>query len=151
MGYNLSAEEPRKYVLATDNSAASQAAFALLIRKMLRKKDTLNVIMVSRIVSLSNRLDKYQEQMELNGVEGKVEYVTQHGNSVGDAISEYVRQQQADFLVMGISGYDQAKIGSVSLDCCYKSRSHVILIKDPREVEENAKKNQGKETQKSVM
>jgi len=42
--------------------------------------------------------------------------------------------QDTDFLVLGISGYSKAKLGSISEECVTYSRCTCIVVKDPREV-----------------
>ena len=49
--------------------------------------------------------------------------------TVVGSILEAARVVEADSLVLGISGYSKAKLGSVSEECSQKSRCSILVLK----------------------
>ncbi|KAK3239358.1 hypothetical protein CYMTET_50718 [Cymbomonas tetramitiformis] len=113
-------ESCRRWVLATDNSPAAQAAFALLIKRMVKKGDKVDVVYASEIVSHTTLLEGYKDEMAKAEIDGQIVFRRSHpGESLTDSLTNYCREVDADFLCIGASGYGEAKLGS-----------------DPREMEE---------------
>jgi len=136
--------EKRVWVLATDHSPAAQAAFALLLRRMVKKGDELHILYASDVVSHTTILEMYDLEMKAAQVNGKIVFLqAEAGSSVIATITGYTQTAGADFLVIGCSGFGNSKLGSVSMGALRTARCATVIIKDPRDVaverEERAK------------
>mmetsp|Transcript_54948 Transcript_54948/g.174695 ORF Transcript_54948/g.174695 Transcript_54948/m.174695 type:complete len:116 (-) Transcript_54948:701-1048(-) len=103
--------------------------------RLVEPKDTVHVVYVSAVVAYTSVLRWYGEVMEERGIQGSQEFVSvDSGTAVATGILEFCDKKDTDFLVLGISGYSKAKLGSISEECVTYSRCTCIVVKDPREV-----------------
>jgi len=131
----LAVGESSTWVMATDHSACSQTAFALLIRRMVKPGDTVKVLHIGPVKDDDAHVDLYKKELSNYQVNGEVVFVEDHGEmNVADRIVNFAEKKEADFLVMGICGHSQAKLGSVSTRVMRTARCTTIMIKDPREM-----------------
>mmetsp|Transcript_4692 Transcript_4692/g.8883 ORF Transcript_4692/g.8883 Transcript_4692/m.8883 type:complete len:329 (-) Transcript_4692:187-1173(-) len=127
-------ESSRLWVLATDHSESAQTAFALLVHSMAKGTDKVLVLHVGPTQE-EELMDTYKRELESSKIPGDVVFLeSSGGENVGDMITEFARQKEADFVVMGISGYGVSKLGSVSTHVMRHARCTTVMIKDPREV-----------------
>lgn len=142
-------EDKHVYVLATDHSEAAQSAFALVVRRLARPgKDEVHVIYASSVVGYTSKLNMYEGLLQEAGIAGSVTFQSLQGSeTVPSAIMSFAKTKEADFIVMGISGYryGSQKIGSISMQVCKDVRCTCILVKDPREVADHRRLKGSKE------
>jgi len=79
-------------------------------------------------------LEEYREALKQRGIKGRAEGIVTEGEAtVPSQILHQCSRVQADFLVLGLSGYTREKLGSVSHDVLGAARCSVLAIKDPLE------------------
>ena len=129
-------EEQRTFVFATDHSDAAQAAFAIFCHNVIQAGDICHVVYTSKVVEKTTILAAYENELSKKDVDEKSRCALvkiNEDDNVADQICQFARKCQADFLVLGVSGYNKAKLGSVSEAAVKTATCTVIVVKDPTE------------------
>ena len=126
------------FFLATDHSIAAQAAFAWLTMCLVRPgRDKLIVLYSSDIASTTTLLEPYKAVMSMRGIDGDCVFDSYAGDEKpSDRIIDFSKKYDSDFIVMGVSGFGERKLGSVSLAVLSDTRSSALVVKEPGEVAE---------------
>ena len=131
-------EDQRTFVIPVDSSDASAAAFAFVQQKLMKPRDILHVVTISRGKGTGGLgiLGKYKDKMSAMPLDeaSRTTSLDSQGENVAETIAAHCKQVQADFCVIGISGFMKEKLGSVSDTVVRQARCTVMVVKDPREV-----------------
>ena len=140
---NDTQQQQNVYVLATDGSEASRLA-AVFLSFLVADDDVIRIVHVTEHASDTvHEEELLRPYSELFGKCGDVSFEvveSMYSVTVATTIVDYAMRKQADYIVLGISGYGKQKLGSVSSKVCRESRCSTIVVKDPREVSTAAKK-----------
>lgn len=129
-------EEQRTFVFATDHSDAAQAAFAVFCYNIVKEGDICHVVYTSKVVEKTTILAAYENELAKKKVDERSRCALikiNEDDNVSDEVCQFARKTQADFLVLGVSGYNKAKLGSVSEAVVKTATCTVIVVKDPSE------------------
>ncbi|GAX72774.1 hypothetical protein CEUSTIGMA_g230.t1 [Chlamydomonas eustigma] len=129
-----------KILFCTDGSHAAALAFCTLIKCLKGPMDIVNVVIVSTGASdgVKERalMQHYHEFMVLHKVVGEtlIKNIDTSKTAVHEGILEAASDMFADVLVLGISGYGQKKLGSVSERISANASCTTLIIKDSFEI-----------------
>ena len=127
-----------RYTFASDGSHASGIAFSVLVNYLALPTDSINVVIVTAH-------ENGHEQQVASHYAAVLKEANLPGSAVVKRISpstkihqgilEFAQEQTTDILVVGVSGYGQKKLGSVSELISREALCTTLIIKDGYQVD----------------
>eukprot|EP00873_Tetraselmis_striata_P004122 jgi/Tetstr1/424386/TSEL_014945.t1 len=133
--YPIDLKRQATWLISVDGSHASMMAFCTVVLRFIRANDEVIVQYFGTSDEICTdekkvMLEDYRDALKTRKIEGRAEGIVVENGGIASGILEQCSKVQADFLVLGIAGFKQEKLGSVSQEVLGAARCSVLAIKD---------------------